>query len=212
VAAFAREPSPGAILIPAADRARALTSPTVIGSDPAQADVVIADAAVSPRHALLMLDDGDGNQWKIVDLGSAHGTLVDGVRIHGERVLTGSHELQLGRTTVTVVVERAVRLIAGSIVRGEAAVALDPIELALVQILATAHDVDAGRPETMRGFVKVSELAHLVPATADLATPMIRQLARRLERRLAALGGPPVLEACERRGYRLRARLGKVEG
>jgi hypothetical protein len=198
------EPTSSAILIPSADRERTLRSPSVIGSDPEQADVVIDDPSVSPRHAVLTLDGDNGTQWRITDLGSAHGTFVDGERVT-EHVLTGRHEVMLGRHRVAIVVERAVRLIEAPgmsvLARGEAQVALEPLELAFVRVLASAG-----------AFVKSSELAHLVPGAADLATPMIRQLGRRLERKLAALGEPPVLESCERRGYRLRAPLAREVG
>ena len=194
------EPTSSAILIPSADRERTLRSPTVIGSDPAQADVVIEDPSIAARHAVLT---ADGTQWRIADLGSAHGTFVDGERVT-EHVLTGRHEVMLGRHRVAIVVERAVRLVEhpamSVLARGDAQVALEPLELAFVRALAAAG-----------AFVRSSDLAHLVPGTADLATPMIRQLARRLERKLAALGEPPVIESCERRGYRLRAPLVLVE-
>jgi hypothetical protein len=209
-------PSSGAILIPAADRERVLRSPTVLGSDPGQADVVIAEPTVAARHAVLMLDGVDGTQWKIVDLLTEHGTFVDGVRVDVERTLTGRHEIVLGRHRLSIVVERAVQLVEADggfamIARGSAKVALEPLELAFVRVLATALEHDQERSETARGFVRSSDLAHLVPGAADLATPMIRQLARRLERKLAGLGEPPVLESCERRGYRLRAKLARLE-
>lgn len=194
------EPTSSAILIPSAERERTLRSPTVIGSDPAQADVVIDDPSIASRHAVLT---ADGTQWRIADLGSVHGTFVDGERIT-ERTLTGRHEVMLGRHRVAVVVERAVRLVehpaASVLARGDLQVPLEPLELAFVRVLASAGC-----------FVRSSELAHLVPGAADLATPMIRQLARRLERKLAALGEPPVMESCERRGYRLRAPLAQEE-
>lgn len=190
--AVVQEQTSSAILIPSADRERQLRSPTVIGSDPS-ADVVIDDPSVAARHAML---SADGMQWRIADLGSAHGTFVDGERIT-QTVLTGRHEVMLGRHRLAIVVERPVRLVESVLARGDAQVALEPLELAFVRALAEAG-----------AFVKSSELAHLVPGAADLATPTIRQLARRLERKLAALGEPPVLESCERRGYRLRAPIG----
>ncbi|CAN5914768.1 hypothetical protein BH11MYX2_BH11MYX2_20370 [soil metagenome] len=51
-----------------------------------------------------------------------------------------------------------------------------------------------------------NNLAHLALMTPspEHAIATIRHLARRLERKLAALGNPNVLETCERRGYRLR--------
>ena len=186
------------MLVVSAERDRELRSPTVLGSDPAQADVVIDDPSIAARHAVLT---AEGTRWRITDLGSVHGTFVDGERVT-QRALTGRHEVMLGRHRVAVVVERAVRVVEhpamALISRGDVQVALDPLELAFVRALAQAG-----------GFVRSSELAHLVAGAADLATPLIRQLARRLERKLQALGEPPVIESCERRGYRLRAPLAK---
>lgn len=95
-----------------------------------------------------------------------------------------------------------------ALVRDGTAVSLDPVETAFVRALAQALALDADRIESARGFVKSTELVHLLPEAGELATQQILYVARRLERKLAALGDPPMLEACERRGYRLRAPLG----
>lgn len=91
------------------------------------------------------------------------------------------------------------------LVRNGVEVTLDVVEIALVRALADALAQDADRPESMRGFVRSTSLAHLAPMTPspEHAVATIRHLAKRLERKLGTLGDPPLLEVCERRGYRL---------
>jgi len=57
-------------------------------------DVRIRDDSVSSSHATLLRK---GTTWFVVDLRSANGTLVDGLRISGERELTSGSRLKLGR-------------------------------------------------------------------------------------------------------------------
>lgn len=76
----------------------------------------------------------------------------------------------------------------GALARMGVEVHLDASELAFIRTLAAAT-----------GFVRSVELTHI--------TSEVRYVARRLERRLAALGEPSVIEVCERRGYRLRTPL-----
>jgi pSer/pThr/pTyr-binding forkhead associated (FHA) protein len=60
-------------------------------------DVVIADdPSVSRVHAVL--ERISGGRWLIRDVGSTNGTLVNGERILGERVLRDDDEIILGRT------------------------------------------------------------------------------------------------------------------
>ncbi len=60
-----------------------------------QADVVIADPSVSRFHAAV---ERVGAAWSIRDLGSTNGTLINGKRLLGERVLRDGDEVVLGRT------------------------------------------------------------------------------------------------------------------
>jgi pSer/pThr/pTyr-binding forkhead associated (FHA) protein len=57
-------------------------------------DVRIRDDSISANHATLLRK---GTAWFVVDLRSANGTLVDGMRIAGERELTSGSRLKLGR-------------------------------------------------------------------------------------------------------------------
>lgn len=64
----------------------------------AESDVRIRDDSVSANHATLLRK---GAAWFVVDLRSANGTFVDGLRIAGERELTSGSRLKLGRVEVT---------------------------------------------------------------------------------------------------------------
>jgi pSer/pThr/pTyr-binding forkhead associated (FHA) protein len=60
----------------------------------AESDVRIRDESVSASHATLLRK---GTTWFVVDLRSANGTFVDGLRIAGERELTCGSRLKIGR-------------------------------------------------------------------------------------------------------------------
>ena len=64
----------------------------------AESDVRIRDESVSATHATLLRK---GTTWFVVDLRSANGTFVDGLRIAGERELTSGSRLKLGRVELT---------------------------------------------------------------------------------------------------------------
>jgi diguanylate cyclase (GGDEF)-like protein len=67
----------------------------IIGRDPA-ADLVLADALVSSRHALL---EDRGDSWTLVDLGSTNGTSVNGHK-GAEFSLSRNDKIVIGRTVV----------------------------------------------------------------------------------------------------------------
>jgi two-component system cell cycle response regulator len=67
----------------------------VIGRDPG-CDLVLADALVSNRHALV---EDRGDSWTLVDLGSTNGTSVNGHKA-SEFVLSRNDKLGFGRTVV----------------------------------------------------------------------------------------------------------------
>lgn len=68
-----------------------------IGRGP-QSDVRIRDDSVSTSHATLLRK---GATWFVVDLRSANGTFVDGLRIAGERELMPGAVLKLGSVEMT---------------------------------------------------------------------------------------------------------------
>ena len=60
----------------------------------AESDVRIRDESLSANHATLLRK---GTAWFVVDLRSANGTFVDGLRVAGERELSSGSRLKLGR-------------------------------------------------------------------------------------------------------------------
>lgn len=63
-----------------------------------QCHVVLEDKRSSRRHALIKRD---GLRYTLKDLGSANGTLVNGVRVDGEHDLQSGEEIQIGDTAFT---------------------------------------------------------------------------------------------------------------
>jgi serine phosphatase RsbU (regulator of sigma subunit) len=70
------------------------TAPTSIGRDMDQ-DIVLRDALVSRRHAIVTRD---GDIWTVVDQNSTHGTYVNSVRVQ-QAALQSGDILQLGSLT-----------------------------------------------------------------------------------------------------------------
>jgi pSer/pThr/pTyr-binding forkhead associated (FHA) protein len=73
-----------------------LTTPLVHIGRGANNAVVIDDASVSDAHAKLQLRN-DG--WYVVDLETTNGTYVNGMRVTGERKLSGSPVIRFGSVT-----------------------------------------------------------------------------------------------------------------
>lgn len=69
--------------------------PTVVGRT-RQADIVLPDEKVSSRHARIVWNK-DAKQWRLEDLDSSNGTLVNGVRIK-ELVIRDGDRLRFGST------------------------------------------------------------------------------------------------------------------
>ena len=68
------------------------------------ADLVVDDPAASRHHARLIAARGE---LRIADLGSRNGTLVNGVRIEGSRVLASGDEIAIGGVALVVHLPRA---------------------------------------------------------------------------------------------------------
>ncbi len=66
----------------------------VLGREP-ECDLLVDDATVSRRHAILRLDE---EGWAISDLGSKNGTWINGWRVHEEGRLDPGDAVQLGTT------------------------------------------------------------------------------------------------------------------
>jgi DNA-binding NtrC family response regulator len=74
----------------------------VIGRD-ADVDVVLDDPAASRHHARLI---AAGGEVRIADLGSHNGTVVNGSRVDGSRVLSSGDEIAIGDATIAVYLPR----------------------------------------------------------------------------------------------------------
>ena len=76
-----------------------LTSSISIGRDVASAtwDIRLADRAVSRPHAII---EKQGNQWMLVDQGSANGTIVNGQFVTAPVELADGHVIVMGETTL----------------------------------------------------------------------------------------------------------------
>ncbi|HKQ68989.1 MAG TPA: GGDEF domain-containing protein [Polyangiaceae bacterium] len=74
---------------------RAVDRTVLVGRDPA-CDLLLTDALVSSRHALI---EDRGDSWTLVDLGSTNGTSVNGEK-GKEFVLRANDKIVFGRTVV----------------------------------------------------------------------------------------------------------------
>jgi len=80
-----------------------ITKPRIVMGRGVGCDLQLPDSEVSRRHAVL---DIRGDEAVLVDLGSANGTFVDGVRV--QKVSIASHqEFNLGTTTLMFIVTEA---------------------------------------------------------------------------------------------------------
>jgi DNA-binding NtrC family response regulator len=78
--------------------------PVVLGRS-ASCDVIVPDAAVSRRHLAL---SPSGDEWTVEDLGSKHGTTVNGEALEGRRVLRSGDVVAVGNGGTTLVYGRRV--------------------------------------------------------------------------------------------------------
>jgi hypothetical protein len=81
-------------------RSHQVSAPVTVLGRGVEADVVVDDAGVSRRHAEVHVD---GQQVRVVDLGSTNGTFVDGERVgrQGAPLADGSR-ITVGRTRIVV--------------------------------------------------------------------------------------------------------------
>jgi hypothetical protein len=84
---------------PNAGREHDVEGPTVVGRDPASAQLVIDDPEASRRHASLA---PGGAGLTVEDLGSTNGTFVNGERIEGSRDAAAGDEIRIGTTVLEV--------------------------------------------------------------------------------------------------------------
>src|ERR1700722_14277042 len=134
---------------------RDLTGPLVIGRW-AGCDLAVRDILLSRRHCRIESDEGSG--WRVRDLGSKNGTLLNGRRL-GEigESLRAEDELTLGRLTV--------RIGAGSLEE----VGLTPLH----RVAARPADPGESMTGTCMGFayLEPGELSESSPNTIQRALP-----------------------------------------
>jgi predicted component of type VI protein secretion system len=70
---------------------------SMVGRDPG-CDIVVSDGSVSRRHARLELR---GNEWWVIDQGSANGTYINSVRV-AEQAIKAGQELRFGALSFQV--------------------------------------------------------------------------------------------------------------
>ena len=100
-AAPVAKPSGVARLLAAGMTIEVEASGTVLGRS-SQCDVRLEDPNASRQHARISGVDGD---WKLEDLGSTNGVLVNGARVAGSTPLKNGDRIQLGHTDMTFQVD-----------------------------------------------------------------------------------------------------------
>ena len=88
-------PGMGSLVLPSGERVD-LGSTVTIGRLP-ECTVSINDSNISRQHAEIRIS---GNSYVVVDLGSTNGTLVNGVKIAGQRPLSDGDIISVGSTHV----------------------------------------------------------------------------------------------------------------
>jgi hypothetical protein len=101
-------------LVPASGPAVDVTSETsLVGRDPT-CEIIVSDGSVSRRHARI---ERRGDEWAVVDQGSANGTFLDSQRIV-ESTLRHGQELRFGAVAYHVEIEGAEDDVGATIVTG----------------------------------------------------------------------------------------------
>lgn len=101
--------TPGLVVVHGAEIGRRHALPAgglVIGRDPLQVGLVLADPAVSARHCAVEID-GDGGAFRVTDLGSRNGTYVNGEKV-AERALAEGDKIFVGETVLRFSLQDAI--------------------------------------------------------------------------------------------------------
>jgi Nif-specific regulatory protein len=78
-----------------------LTGECIVGRDP-KSDIILVNQQASRRHARFHLEEGN---WRVADLGSRHGTLVNGKPAAPEHALVAGDNIQVGSSLITFSLE-----------------------------------------------------------------------------------------------------------
>ena len=114
IAVQSREPdrirrTPGLVVVHGAEIGRRHPLPAgglVIGRDPLQVGLVLADPAVSARHCSVELEPETG-AFRVADLGSRNGTYVNGEKV-AERTLAEGDKIFVGETVLRFSLQDAI--------------------------------------------------------------------------------------------------------
>lgn len=101
--------TPGLVVVHGAEIGRRHPLPAdglVIGRDPLQVGLVLADPAISARHCAVELV-GDGGFFRVSDLGSRNGTYVNGEKV-AERTLAEGDKIFVGETVLRFSLQDAI--------------------------------------------------------------------------------------------------------
>jgi FHA domain/Transcriptional regulatory protein, C terminal len=197
---------------------------TVIGRDPAGAFAVM-HASVSSTHAELQQADG---AWEIVDLKSRNGTTIDGKSATRAKLAPGAvlalGEIRFyfwapalpapervtgrGRTAPTRrdSIVFAAQVTDGGFARAaQAVVELARMEFGLIQLLAERRRI---APDPEHSYVAWHEIAEaLAFDSVEADSENVRDLVRRVRRKLGALSCGELIESKHGVGYRLSGAL-----
>ncbi|MAQ18254.1 MAG: hypothetical protein CMN30_26090 [Sandaracinus sp.] len=221
------ESAVGAGLVDPFGRLVPLRERTVVGRDPAEADLAILQGSVSRRHALL---ERTADGWRVRDEGSTNGTWIDGRRVGAPTLIEAEQLLVFGDVGFIFVTDlRAAQQVSGSVAaterrpssgvlrvveptrgggglvefNGEQA-QLGATQVALLMALAERRGEDRDVPDDVRGYIPAVELQVRLPW--DTATPQgnhVKQLVRRTRRALERIDLEGAIESRQGFGYRL---------
>jgi len=242
---LSRVAEPAASLVDPWGSAHPVGVHTVLGRDPAGADLALLHASVSSRHAEIV---AEGDTWYVVDHGSRNGTTVDDQPVTGggeaspRRPLRPGSRLRFGevgfyfwapalpvdarptgsgRTAPTrrdqivfgvkvstpagQTVELSQRVDGGIARIGGAIVELARMEFGLLQLLAERRRL-TGDPEL--AYVAWHEIADILAfRSVEADSENVRELVRRVRRKLAAASIDDLVESKQGVGYRLSGAL-----
>ena len=101
--------TPGLVVVHGAEIGKRHPLPAdglVIGRDPLQVGLVLADPAISARHCAVELH-GDGSSFRVSDLGSRNGTYVNGEKV-SETTLAEGDKIFVGETVLRFSLQDAI--------------------------------------------------------------------------------------------------------
>lgn len=171
---------------PQAGQRFALTSRTVLGRGQF-ADLVVADLAVSRRHAQI---EPDGSAWRLSDLESANGTKHNGKALQSPVLLGDGDRVEIGQTRLRVQLNLA------ETTEPTEQLLPKPVPnalLAAVEATMLASDVHLPLPQSFHPTVPPREVAAFLPGVERRQQVIVRL--QFFQRMAALIAGSGVLES-----------------